>query len=81
MEIYETDYRKLLTAIKSALPNVQFVICQPFILTGKTAVDQSWFEPFSEYQVSAESIIEKFGAIWVSFQKVFDEALGYAPAT
>jgi lysophospholipase L1-like esterase len=81
VETYETDFRKLLTATKSALPNVQLVVCQPFILTGTTAVDESWVEPFSAYQTSAEKISKEFGAIWVPFQKVFDEALRHAPAT
>lgn len=81
VETYETDFRKLLTATKSALPNVQLVVCQPFILTGTTAVDESWVEPFSAYQTSTEKISKEFGTIWVPFQKVFDEALRHAPAT
>jgi lysophospholipase L1-like esterase len=81
VETYETDFRKLLASTKKALPNVQLVVCQPFVLTGTTAVDETWLEPFSGYQVVAEKNCKEFDAVWVPFQKVFDEALKHAPAS
>jgi len=81
VETYETDFRKLLNDTKSALPNIQLVICQPFVLPGTTAVDESWVQPFSAYQAAAEKICKEFDGIWVPFQKVFDEALKHAPAS
>lgn len=80
VEVYENDFRKLLKETKEKLPNVQLVICQPFVLTGTSAVDESWLEPFSKYQVAAEKLCKEFSGIWVPFQKVFDESLQYAPA-
>jgi lysophospholipase L1-like esterase len=80
-EIYENDYRSLLTRTREALPDIRLVICEPFILTGTSAVDDSWLEPFSTYQSIAKKISEEFGAIWVPFQEAFDQALEEAPAT
>jgi lysophospholipase L1-like esterase len=77
-EIYENDFRALLTSTKEAIPDLKLVICQPFILTGTTAVDESWEEPFSAYQASAKKISEEFGAIWVPFQEAFDRAVELA---
>lgn len=81
VEVYEKDFRKLLTDTRAKLPGVKLVICQPFILTGTSAVDESWVAPFAPYQAAAEKICEEFDAIWVPFQKVFDEALKHAPAS
>ena len=77
-EIYEKDFRNLLTRTKEALPDLKLVICQPFILTGTSAVDESWVEPFSAYQASAKRISDEFGAIWVPFQEAFDKAIELA---
>lgn len=79
-EIYENDFRKLLNRTKTALPDVKLVICQPFVLTGTRAVDESWLEPFSAYQRVAEKIAGEFDATWVPFQEVFNKAIERAPA-
>ena len=80
-EIYENDFRNLLTRTKEALPDLKLVICQPFILTGTRAVDESWVEPFSAYQASARKISDEFGARWVPFQEAFDKAIEVADPT
>lgn len=80
-EIYENDFRKLLTRTKEALPEVKLVICQPFILTETSAVDESWLEPFSAYQDIAAKMAREFNAIWVPFQEAFDKAIEIAPAS
>jgi lysophospholipase L1-like esterase len=77
--IYEEDYRKLLNRTFEALPDLRLIICQPFILTGTRAVDETWVEPFSAYQARAKKIAEEFGAIWVPFQEAFDRAVELAP--
>lgn len=78
-EIYENDFRKLLDRTMEALPDLKLVICQPFILTGTSAVDESWVEPFSAYQAAAKKISDEFSAIWVPFQEAFDRAVELAP--
>ena len=79
-DIYENDYRKLLKRTKSELPDIKFIICQPFILTGTTAVDESWLEPFRPYQEIAHKMADEFDAIWVPFQEAFDKAIQIAPS-
>jgi len=80
-EVYENDLRALINRTKEAIPNLKLVICQPFILTGTSAVDESWVEPFSAYQTSAKKISDEFGAIWVPFQEAFDRAIELAEST
>jgi len=80
VEVYESDYRKLLKRTKEDLPNVYLIICEPFYLTNTSAVDESWVKPMKQYQAAAKKLAEEFDAIWVPFQKVFDEAIKYAPA-
>jgi lysophospholipase L1-like esterase len=80
-EIYENDFRMLLSRTLEALPDLKLVICQPFILTGTSAVDESWVEPFRVYQLSARKISDEFGAIWVPFQEAFDRAVLLADPT
>jgi len=79
--VYENDYRALLQHTKEHLPDVKLVICEPFAVLETSAVDDSWMGPIKEYQVAAKKMAEEFNAVWVPFQKVFDEAIKHAPAT
>ncbi len=81
VEVYENDYRKLLKLTKEKLPNVKLVICELFYVLNTSAVDETWIEPMKEYQAAAKRIANEFNTLWVPFQKVFDEAIKYAPAT
>lgn len=81
IEVYENDYRALLHRTKVELPDVKLVICEPFSVLNTSAVDDSWVEPMKEYRAVARKMAEEFGAIWVPFQEVFDEAVKHAPAT
>ena len=81
LEMYENDYRKLLQRTKDTLPNVKIIICEPFIIPGTTAVDESWVEPFEKYQTAAKKLALEFNAFWIPFQEVYDKALIDAPAS
>jgi len=81
IEIYERDYRSLLLRTKQKLPDIKLVICQPYAVTGTTAVDETWVEPVKQYQAVAKKMANEFNAIWIPFQQVFDEAVKYAPGT
>lgn len=81
VEVYEDDYRKLLKQTKETLPGIKLVICEPFYVVGTSAVDETWAEPMKQYQAAAKKIAKEFGALWVPFQKVYDEAVKHAPAT
>lgn len=79
--IYENDYRALLKYTKEKLPNIQFVICEPFALRGGSAIDESkWFPMFDEYRRIAKKLATEFNAVFVPFQAGFDEAMKQAPA-
>jgi lysophospholipase L1-like esterase len=80
-EIYRTDYIALLERTRKALPNVKLIICEPFAVPGVKAVDSKWFPEFYEYQKASREIANKFNAIFVPFQKAYDEAVKEAPAS
>ena len=77
-QIFESGYRKLLEKTKNLLPNTKIVICEPFIFQG-TSIKKGWPEEFVEYQKIVKNLSDEFETIWVSFQKVFDKALEFAP--
>jgi lysophospholipase L1-like esterase len=78
VEIYEKDYRALLTRTQQALPGVRLVICEPFVLrTG--AVTSKWFPEFDGYRAAARRIATEFHTIFVPFQTMFDQAVKIAP--
>jgi len=79
VEVYETDYRKLLKRTQESLPGIKLVICEPFYVLETRAVDKTWIEPMKKYQAAAKRISDEFNTIWVPFQKVFDEAVKHAP--
>jgi lysophospholipase L1-like esterase len=79
-EVYENDLRGLLTRTRSELTGIKLIICEPFLLTGTSAVDESWLEPFKPYQEIASRLAGEFDAIWVPFQEAFDEAAKIAPS-
>ena len=78
-EIYKRDYIALLERTRKALPNVKLVICEPFAVKGVKAVDDKWYPEFYEYQKAAREIADQFGATFIPFQKVYDEAQKQAP--
>jgi lysophospholipase L1-like esterase len=79
VEIYRKDYIALLERTKKALPNIKLIICEPFAVSGVKAVDEKWYPEFYDYQKAAREIAEQFGAVFIPFQKIFDEAQKKAP--
>ena len=78
VEIYETDLRKLLERTKKALPQVKLIIGEPFAVAGGSAIDERW-EAFAGYRPAAKKIAADFGAVFLPYQSIFDEALKLAP--
>ena len=76
--VYARDYDALLTRTREALPRVQLVVCEPFVLRCG-AIDDSWFPEFDEYRAAARQVADRHGARWVPFQSMFDAAVAYAP--
>jgi lysophospholipase L1-like esterase len=81
VEIYKNDYIALLERTKKALPDVKLIICEPFAVPGVKAVDDKWYPEFYSYQKAAREVADKFDAIFIPYQKVFDEAQKLAPGS
>jgi len=82
VQIYENDLRNLLKYTKEKLPDVQLVLCEPFALSGGSAIsDRDWFPMFNDYRVALKKLAGEFNAVFVPFQSAFDEAIKKAPAT
>lgn len=79
---YDSGYRSLLDQTKQALPEVQLVLCEPFILpVGK--VNDKWNAYSSELekrQQIVKKLSEEYNAVFVGFQDAFNKALAKAPA-
>jgi len=80
IEVYESDYRKLIEETKKALPNIKIIICEPFIIHGGRALDETWEPAFAPYREAAKKLAKEFDLTFVPFQSVFNEALKKAPA-
>ena len=83
IESYENDYRALLAETKQHLPQVELVICEPFILPVGRVKDK-WADYQREVtgrQQVAKKLAAEFNAIFVPLQDSFDQAAAkYAPA-
>lgn len=79
---FERAYRHLLEETKEVLPDVQLVLCEPFILnTGVPAGNwEAWTEKVSQYRQTVRKLAEQFGAIFVPLQEAFDDASQRADA-
>ena len=78
---YEQVYDQLLTETQTALPNVKFVLCEPFFLpkSGHRA-DDAHEQDVRARQAIVARLAAKHGAALVKLQSVFDDACRRAPA-
>jgi len=81
IQVYRDDYRKLLDRTMKALPNVKLIIGEPFAVNHVKAVTDDWFPAFDEYRTAAREIAEEYHAVFIPYQRVFDEASKKAPAS
>ena len=80
-EAYEDKYRNLLEQTNQQLPNIQFVLCEPFLLPVGIIKD-NW-EPY-EMEVKkrrqvVKQLSEEYNAVFIPFQDAFNKALAKAP--
>lgn len=76
IETYESGFKALLARTREALPEVQLVVCEPFVVRaadGSTRPD--WFPEFDERRARARAAAESVGATYVEFQQMFDAAV------
>ena len=75
LDRFDKVYRMMLDDTKAKLPNVKFILCEPFVLPG--SVTDERYEEFCEvkkYAAVVKKIAEDYGAGFVSLQDKFDEA-------
>ncbi|WP_254562550.1 SGNH/GDSL hydrolase family protein [Dyadobacter diqingensis] len=79
---FETDYRALLEKTRQTLPDIQLVLCIPFLLPVGRVKDkwESYQEALKPRQEIVRRLAKDFNAIAIDFQQGFDEALKKAPA-
>ena len=79
IDTYITDYRKLLDRTKTALPNVKFILCEPFAVMGVKSVDEKWYPTFDTFRKAARDMADQYNAPFVPYQAAFDKAIKQAP--
>lgn len=79
VEIFREDYIALLERTKKVLPGIKLIICEPFAVNGIKAVNEKWYPEFYGYQKAAKEIASTFGALYIPYQGIYDEAQKRAP--
>ena len=72
---FEKVYRMLIEDTKERLPNVKFILCEPFVLKGCATEDK--YEEFCEvkkYAAVVKRLAEEYNIPFVALQDKFDEA-------
>ena len=65
----------LIEDTKEKLPNVKFILCEPFVLEGSATEEK--YEEFCEvnkYATGVKNLAEEYGISFVALQEKFDEA-------
>ncbi len=76
---YRNDFKTLLDRTRQKLPDIKLIIGEPFGVMGISAVTASWYPAFNEYRQAAKETAENFGAVFIPYQSVVDEAQKKAP--
>lgn len=74
VESYESGFNELLARTRKALPHVQIVVLEPFVLRCG-AVNDKWFPEFDQRRAAAKRVAEKNKTLWIPCQAMFDEAI------
>ena len=82
VEKYKETYNSLLEQTRSQYPEILFVLCEPFILkVGKVAEKWELYQAdISKRREVVKKLAEKFDAVFVPSQEVFNQACKKAPA-
>lgn len=79
---FERAYQHLLEETAEVLPEAKLVLCEPFILrTGATLEKwDAWEQRITQYQQIVCQLADRFGAVHVPLQQIFNEACQRADA-
>jgi lysophospholipase L1-like esterase len=75
---YETIYRMLLDYTRQQLPDVRFILCEPFVLQCGV-VEVPWLEEIAKRQQIVKKLADEFSACFVPLQFAFNNLLKDAP--
>ena len=79
LERYIQVYKMLLEDTKKRLPNVKFVLCEPFVLKGvATEAIYDHFLQIKDYAAAVKQIAEEYGAYFLPLQNVLETATAAA---
>jgi lysophospholipase L1-like esterase len=81
LDSYQKDYDALLARTVKALPDVKLIIGEPYAIPGVKAVSSSWFPAFNGYQKISRSLAEKYNAVFIPYQSIYDQAIKLVPAS
>lgn len=81
VDTYRAAYTTMLDKTKQALPDVQLIIGEPFGVKGVKSVDEKWYPEFDRYRQTARELADKYGAVFIPYQSIFDKALEHAPGS
>ena len=74
---YENVYRALLADTRNSLPDIQLVLCEPFVLLCG-AVTEDWLDEMAERREIVRKLARDYGATFVPFQSALDAKLSEA---
>jgi len=81
VELFEKTYKSLLDQTKEQFPSVLFVLGEPFILpVGAINNWELWETDISKRRIVVQQLAEKYNAVYIKYQDVFNTALKKAPA-
>ena len=82
IEEFEETYRRILDRTKEALPNIQLILCEPFILPlgWVNEKPEVWQSEISKRQILVKILAKEYNAIFVELQEPFNKVLKKAPA-
>ena len=81
LDRFERVYRMIIEDTRKVLPNAKFVLCEPFVLEGKSTCDTeempdrfSRFQEVYQYAEVVKKLSEEYGLYFLPLQAAFDEA-------
>jgi acyl-CoA thioesterase I len=79
VETFSAAYEELLRKTRDALPDARLILCEPFVLpVGQ--MTPAHLEHLKPRQAAVRMLSERFGAMFISLQRRFNDACRLAPA-
>lgn len=81
-DTYKSDFIALLQRTRDELPNVKFIVAEPFFVRDGRAIDNAvWDQNFPIYQKYSKEVAVHFDAAFIPLQSLFNEALKVKPVS